>query len=47
MALGGTLGFLHEAGFGVVVAIGAVAGALMLALILTVGALFGTVGRKT
>jgi hypothetical protein len=45
--LGGTLGFLHEAGFGVEVVIGAVAGALLFALILTIGTLLGMVGRKT
>jgi hypothetical protein len=45
--LGGTLGLLHEAGFGIEVAIGAAAGALLFALVLTVGALFGMVGRKT
>jgi hypothetical protein len=45
--LGGTLGLLHEAGFGVEVVIGAVAGGLLFALILTIGTLLGMVGRKT
>jgi hypothetical protein len=45
--LGGTVGLLHEAGFGVEVAVGAAVGALLFALILTIGALLGMIGLKT
>lgn len=45
--LSGLLGFIHEGGFGIEAAVGALAGALLFALILTVGGLLGMVGRKT
>ena len=45
--LGGTVGFLHEGAFGSELAEGAIAGALLFAIILTIGALFRMVGRKT
>ena len=43
--LGGLLDFLHEDGIDVIV--GAIAGALLFALILSVGALIGALGRKS
>jgi hypothetical protein len=39
--LGGLFGFLHEQGFGLNTVIGAIAGGLLFALILGVGALLG------
>jgi hypothetical protein len=45
--LSGLLGFIHEGGFGIEAAVGALAGALLFAHILSVGALLGMVSRKT
>jgi hypothetical protein len=45
--LGGLLGFIHEQGFGSDTVIGAIAGGVLFALILSVGALLGMSGRKT
>src|ERR1700726_304036 len=43
--LSGLLGFIHEGGFGTEAVVGALAGALLFALTLTVGALLG-IGRS-
>lgn len=44
--LGGLLGFIHEQGFGRDTVIGAIAGGLLFALILGVGALLGMIEAK-
>lgn len=44
--LGGLLGFIHEQGLGRDTVIGAIAGGLLFALILGVGAMLGMIGRK-
>jgi hypothetical protein len=44
--LGGLLGFIHEQGFGRDTVIGAIAGGLLFALILSVGALLGMFNSK-
>jgi hypothetical protein len=44
--LGGPLGFLWAQRFGLDTVIGAIGGGLLFALILSVGALFGMIGRK-
>jgi hypothetical protein len=41
------LGFIHKGGFGTEAIVGALAGAVLFALIPTVGALSGMVGGKT